>query len=100
MGIAATLSARQINAAIYYQEDFEGTGGGAGWTNGDVLETAGAGPITWQKTTGASDSVEVTNTHGTLDGLAIDGSTQNQALESAAHDKVLLIRSLILEDLK
>ncbi len=78
VGIAAALSAGQVNAVILYQEDFEGTGGGAGWTNGDVLETAGAGPITWQKTTG-NDSVEVTNTHGTLDGLAIDGSTQSQA---------------------
>ena len=73
VGIAATLSAGQVSAVILYQEDFEG----AGWTNGDVLETVGAGQITWQKTTG-NDSIEVTNTHGTLDGLAIDGSTQSQ----------------------
>jgi hypothetical protein len=76
--VTAALSAGQVNATILYQEDFEGTGGGAGWTNGDGLETTGAGPITWQKTSG-HDSIEVTNTHGTLDGLAIDGSTQSQA---------------------
>ena len=78
VGFAATLAAGKVNAVTLYQEDFEGTGGGAGWTNGDVLETVVAGPITWQKTTG-QDSIEVTNTHGTLDGLAIDGSTQSQA---------------------
>jgi len=52
---------RRGNGAILYQEDFEGTG----WANGDALETVGAGPITWQKTTGW-DSVEVTNTHGSV----------------------------------
>ena len=78
VGVGAALSAGQVHAVTLYEEDFEGTGGGAGWANLDPLETVVAGPITWQKTTG-QDSIEVTNTHGTLDGLAIDGSTQSQA---------------------
>ena len=70
VSIAAALSAGQVNAGILYQEDFES------WTAGTALETVVVGTLNWSKNTGF-DSIEVTAMHGTLDGNAADGSTQN-----------------------
>ena len=71
VGVAGALSAGQVNAVILYQEDFEF------WTPDTPLETVmWPATLNWLKNT-SFDSVEVTNTHGTLDGNAIDGSTQD-----------------------